>query len=186
MKPYRPHFLLIRASLAGLCCAAAAIAGTAAEAARPARAVRAAQVQTVLDCRTVADSAKRLACFDGAVAAMADAEVKGDLVTIDREQRREVRRQTFGLSLPALTLFDRGEKGEDADKLTATVAAASKGPTGRWLIQLDGGAVWRQIDDTDLFKTPHKGSVAVVKRGALGSFFMKIDGDSAFRAHRDN
>jgi hypothetical protein len=26
----------------------------------------------------------------------------------------------------------------------------------------------------------------VIKRGALGSFFMKIDGDSAFRVHRDN
>ena len=155
-------------------------------AATRAKETRAASVQTVLDCRAIADGAKRLACFDTAVGAMAEAETKGDLVTIDREQRREVRRQTFGLSLPSLTLFDRGEKGEDADKITTTVAEASRGPNGRWLVQLDGGALWRQTDDTDLYKTPHKGSTAVVRRGALGSFFMKVDGDSAFRVHRDN
>jgi hypothetical protein len=166
--------------------AVATAAAPLAHGATRAKPARAAAVQSVLDCRPITDDAKRLACFDAAVGGMVEAESKGDLVTMDREQRREVRRQTFGLSLPALTLFDRGEKGEDADNLTATVAEASKGPNGRWLIQLDGGALWRQTDDADLYKTPHKGSVAVIKRGALGSFFMKIDGDSAFRVHRDN
>jgi hypothetical protein len=179
----RPQIPLRAVIIAALVCAAIS---TGAEAAKVDKAVRAASVQTVLDCRSEPDPAKRLACFDAAVTAMADAEVKGDLVTIDREQRRQVRRQTFGLSLPALTLFDHGEKGEDADKITTTVADASKTGTGRWVIQLEGGATWRQIDDTDLYKTPHKGSVAVVRRAALGSFFMKIDGDSAFRVHRDN
>jgi putative N-acetylmannosamine-6-phosphate epimerase len=183
MSRDRPRNRLATAILAGLCCVGFAVG---AASAKGEKTVRAAQVQTVLDCRALTDGAKRLACFDAAVAAMAEAEVKGDLVTIDREQRREVRRQTFGLSLPALTLFDRGEKGEDADKITATVAEASKGANGRWLIQLDGGALWRQTDDTDLYKEPHKGSVAEVRRGALGSYFMKVDGDSAFRVHRDN
>ena len=167
----------------GAWCAAMA---TGATAAKVDKVTRAAAVQTVLDCRAITDADKRLACFDGSVAAMADAEVKGDLVTIDRAQRREVRRQAFGLVLPSLAMFDRGEKGEDADRITTTVAEASRGPTGRWMIELEGGARWRQTDDTDLFKTPHKGSLAVVRRGALGSFFVKIDGDSAFRAHRDN
>jgi hypothetical protein len=173
----------IFAAFLGLCCVAASGAATAA---KIDKAARAAAVQTVLDCRALTDGAKRLACFDAAVAAMEDAEAKGDLVTMDREQRREVRRQAFGLSLPAFTLFDHGEKSEDVDKLTAQVAEASKTGTGRWVIRLEGGATWRQIDDTDLYKTPHPGSVAVLRRAALGSFFMKIDGDSAFRVHRDN
>ena len=154
--------------------------------AAPGKAARAAAVQNVLDCRAITDDAKRLACFDTTVNGMVEAEKKGDLVTIDREQRREVRRQAFGLTLPSLSMFDRGEKGEDADKITTTVSQASKGPNGRWLIQLEGGALWRQTDDADLFKIPHRGSVAIVKKGSLGSFFMKIDGDSAFRVHRDN
>ena len=46
--------------------------------------------------------------------------------------------------------------------------------------------MWRQTDDQELFKEPHPGSTAVIRKGTLGSFFMKIDGDSAFRAHRDS
>lgn len=174
---------VIFASFLGACCTAAPVVAVAA---KIEKAVRAEAVQSVLDCRALTDGAKRLACFDAAVAAMESAEAKGDLVTMDREQRREVRRQAFGLSLPAFTLFDHGEKGEDADRLTAKVADASRNGAGRWVIRLEGGATWRQIDDTDLYKTPHPGSSAVLRRAALGSFFMKIDGDSAFRAHRDN
>lgn len=164
----------------------AVVGPSASDAAKLSKPTRAPAVQSVLECRAITEDAKRLACFDHTVGAMAEAETKGDLVTIDREQRREVRKQAFGLTLPSLSMFDRGEKGDDADKITTTVVEASRGPTGRWLIQLDGGAMWRQIDDADLYKIPHKGSVAVVKRGSLGSFFMKIDGDTAFRVHRDN
>ena len=161
-------------------------AASSVSAAPPLKAARASALQSVLDCRAITDDAKRLSCFDTTVSGMVDAEKKGDLVTMDREQRREVRRQAFGLTLPSLSLFDRGEKGEDADKITTTVTSAAKGANGRWVIQLEGGATWRQIDDTDLYKTPHAGSAAVVKKGALGSFFMKVDGDTAFRVHRDN
>ena len=145
----------------------------------------AAAVSAVLDCRAIADPAQRLACFDKTVGDMAKAETSGELLTLDREQRRSVRRQAFGLNLPSLTIFDRGEKGEDADRLTAKVVSAHKLGDGKWLIQLEGGAIWRQTDDQELLKEPHNGSTAVIKRGTLGSFFMKIDGDSAFRAHRD-
>ena len=152
----------------------------------PSKAVRAAAVQNVLDCRGLTDANARLACFDKTVAGMAEAETKGDLVTIDREQRRQVRRQAFGLSLPSLQIFDHGEKGEDADRITSKVTSASRGAGGKWIVELEGGAVWRQTDDTDLYKSPHAGSIAIVRKAALGSFFMKVDGDSAFRVHRDN
>src|SRR5690348_11419617 len=59
-------------------------------------------VQAVLDCRKLTDDAARLACYDRAVTAMASAEQSGDLVSIDREQRRAARRQAFGFQLPTL------------------------------------------------------------------------------------
>ena len=177
---------MIRQSmLAGLVIAAATSSLTWARNA-PSTPGTAAAVSAVMDCRAIADSAQRLACFDKTVGEMAKAETSGELLTLDREQRRSVRRQAFGLNLPSLTIFDRGEKGEDADRLTAKVVSAHKLGDGKWLIQLEGGAVWRQTDDQELFKEPHDGSTAVIKRGTLGSFFMKIDGDTAFRAHRDS
>lgn len=142
-------------------------------------------VQRVIDCRTIAESTQRLACFDGAVAAMDRAESSGDLVSIDRAQRRAARRQAFGLTLPSLGFLDRGEKAEEANRIIAKIAAASQDPYGKWTIRLDDGAVWRQIDDNTIDHPAHTGSTAEVRRALLGSFTMKIDGQFPFKVHRD-
>ena len=144
------------------------------------------QVKAVLDCRAIPENSARLACYDTAVAAMGQAEVKGDLLTLDTEQRRTVRRQSFGLTLPSFTLFDRGEKPEEADRLTAKIASVSRSPRGHWVIHLEDGAVWRQIDDEELRRDPKAGQAVAIRRAALGSFFMNIDGQSAIRVHRDS
>jgi len=168
----------LAAAVAGLLAAGGALAATAP--------TRAPSFQGVLDCRKIDDSVQRLACYDKAVDGMADAEAKGDLVTIDREQRRAVRHQAFGLTLPSLSIFDRGEKPEEVDKISAKVASASRNPYGKWIIKLDDGAVWRQIDDNEVPHAPHAGSTADIRRVLLGSFFMNLDGQEAIRVHRDN
>jgi hypothetical protein len=147
---------------------------------------RPAALQAVVDCRAIADNAQRLACFDAAVEKMTQAETSGDLVSVDREERRAVRRQSFGFMLPSLTIFDRGEKAEDVDRLTATLASAWKNSDGKWVFRLDDGAVWRQIDDYDLSRDPHPGSTIVIKRALLGSFQLDVDGQPGLRVHRDN
>ena len=141
-------------------------------------------VQAVIACRATKEAAERLACYDKAVAAMDAAQSQGDLVTLDREQRRAVRRQAFGFTLPAFNIFDRGEKPEEASRITAKVAAASQDLRGKWQIKLDDGAVWMQTDDEDLLRLPKPGMSVVVRRGSLGSFFLKVEGDQAFRARR--
>jgi hypothetical protein len=146
---------------------------------------RAPIVQAVIDCRTITEPTARLACYDKAVDGMAQADAKGDLVTIDREQRQTVRRQAFGLTLPALSMFDRG-KAENVDRITATVSAAARGADGKWLITLDDGALWRQTDDQELYPAPRAGAQVTVRKGALGSFFMDIGRDKAIRVHRQN
>ncbi len=144
------------------------------------------QVKAVLDCRAIPENSARLACYDAAVAAMGQAEVKGDLLTLDKEQRRTVRRQSFGLTLPSFTLFDRGEKPEEADRLISKIASVSRLPRGQWVIHLEDGAVWRQIDEEELRRDPKAGQAVAIRRAALGSFLMNIDGQSAIRVHRDS
>ena len=147
---------------------------------------RAPVVQTVLDCRKLEDGVQRLACYDKAVDSMAQAEARGDLVTVDREQRRAVRRQAFGFNLPSLAFFDRGEKAGEADRITAKVASASRDPFGHWVIKLDDGAVWRQTDQNYLSRDAHRGSTVEIRRGTLGSFLMSVDGQLAIKVHRDS
>ncbi len=152
--------------------------------AAPAPPPSAAAVKAVMDCRALTEATQRLACFDKSVAAMAQAEASGDLMTIDREQRRAVRKQAFGLVLPTLEIFNRGEKPEEANRLTAKVARARQDANGKWLITLDDGAVWLQTDDYPLNRDPKAGSTVVIMKGVMGSFFMKVDGQEAIKARR--
>lgn len=143
-------------------------------------------VQAVIDCAKIGPSDQRLACYDAAVAAMAKAQTTGDLVAIDRAQRRAARRQAFGFSLPSLAFLDRGEKAEEVNNLETTVTAVSRGAEGKWVITVEGGAVWRQTDNNDLSKDPRVGSAVKISKGVLGAFFMNIDRQQAIKVHRVN
>jgi hypothetical protein len=144
-------------------------------------------LQAVVDCRQVADDAKRLTCYDAAITGMTKAEESGDLVAIDREQRSKVRRQAFGFALPSLDLLEqRGAKPEALDHVDETLAAAWHAADGKWMLRMQDGAVWRQVDDYDLSREPHPGSAIVIKNAMLGSFMMKVDGQPEIRVHREN
>jgi hypothetical protein len=141
-------------------------------------------VQAVVECRKIEDSSQRLACYDQAVAALTNAQQSGDLVTLDRKQRQAVRKQAFGFTLPTLSMFDTGEKQDD--RIDETLASAHQVGEGRWVFQMQDGAVWRQIDDEFLSREPHPGSAIVIKRAMLGSYMLTVDGQPGVRVHRDN
>lgn len=158
-------------------------------AAGPTAKQRAVVLQAVVDCRKVADAAARVACYDAAVDRLDRAEASGDVVVVDREEARKVRRETFGLQLPSLDVFGRalGDEAEtaDADRIVEAVKSASRLAYGQWMLELQSGAVWRQIDDRTLNRAPHPGSTAEIRKGAFGGFFMKVDGQPAIKVRRD-
>ena len=174
----------MRQMLAILVIAALALGASASLATAPKPLASPAVVQALLDCGKIADNGERLACYDKAAAALQSATASGDLVAIDREQRRAARRQSFGFALPSLSFLDRGEKEGPASHVTATVEEANQDPTDRWVIRLDDGAVWEQTEPEALGRRPHKGSTVVISRGAMGGFFMTIDGEGAGKAKR--
>ena len=143
-------------------------------------------VQAVVDCRAVVDSAQRLACYDAAADALAKAQSSGDLLTLDREQRRAARKQAFGFVLPSLSFLDTGEKPDELNRIEETLASASQDAEGKWTFRMQDGAVWRQIDDEFLSRKPHAGSAIMIRRAMIGSFMLSVDGQPAVRAHRDN
>jgi hypothetical protein len=165
--------------------ALACVAGGAAMAAKPAP-TTAPAVQAVVDCRKIDDSVQRLACYDAATDALTKAATSGDLVTLDRQQRRTVRKQAFGFTLPALAMFDVGEKSESMNSIDETLASARQDAQGKWTFVMQDGAVWRQIDDEFLSHDPHPGSAIVISRAVMGSFMLSVDKQPGVRAHRDN
>ena len=162
------------------------LAGAPAAFADPAPALSRAEVLNDLTaCRAIADATARLDCYDKAAAAIDQAQASGDVVVIDRAQARAARRQVFGFNLSALSILDRTAPRDEVNTLNSTAAEAYRNGDGKWVIVLDDGAHWRQIDDADLSHSPHAGSVIRIRHASLGSFVMNIDGQPYIRVHRD-
>lgn len=163
--------------------AAAAVGGSAAAAQTKSEA-RTELLQRLVDCRKQADDAARLACYDSQVEALDQAEAKGDIVVVDREQARSVRRQAFGFTMPSMTLFERGEKPEEIDNVSGVIKSARRGGDGKWVVELEDGAVWAQVDTEKVPRDPRPGMDVKIRKASIGSYFMNIAGQRAVRARR--
>ncbi|HLZ76519.1 hypothetical protein [Phenylobacterium sp.] len=177
-KPRFAAATLLIAAVAG----AAAAPGLAAEPAAPARA---AQLQQLLDCRKLTDPTQRLACFDQAAGVLDQAEAKGDVVVVDREQARKVRRQAFGFTLPSMSLFSRGEKPEEITSADGVIASARQLPTGKWEFTLEDGARWVQVDLTEIPLTPKPGQKVKIRTASMGSYAMSVNNQREVKVHRE-
>ena len=162
---------------AGLSVLATAAAGHAAEPEGTGERV----LQRFAQCRSITDPAARLDCFDKAAGALEQAVKAKEVRIVDRGDVRKARRSLFGFTLPSLKLFG----GDDADKdepefteINATVASARAVENGRAEIVLadDTKAVWRTTDP--LAFPPRAGAKIRIRKGALGNYFMNIDGKS--------
>lgn len=181
MSAVRPTLTPVLLSLAVLAIAMPALAKD------PKPESRAAAFKAVTDCRTVTDPNARLACYDEAVGKLDQAESSGQLVVLDREAAKEVKRQAFGFSIPSISLFSKGEKEEEVDRLADTLKSARERADHKWVFELQSGGVWRQIDSAQFVNDPKSGDSVEVKRAALGSYMLKVNGKQpAVKVHRDD
>lgn len=142
-------------------------------------------IAAIVTCRALADTPARLACYDAAAAGLAQAIDRKAIYVVDKAQVQKTRRSLFGLPLPSLGIM--GDDSDDENKvvqLDGVIRGASAGFDGNWMITLEDGSVWRQVDASPLGHSPRKGDKIVVKRAALGSYKMNVAGQSAVRVRR--
>ncbi len=171
---------------------AAAIAVIMIAAAAPALAQKEVRPQSPLisalgQCRAIADSTKRLACYDGASARLVGAATSGEVTVVDRSELRQARRSLFGFNMPKLPFFggDTSAESDTGTLETTAIEARSSGNGGRFLMKLAEGNAWWEITETYVnFDPPRKGSKVVIKRGPMGSYFVRIDGQRGVRGRR--
>lgn len=145
-------------------------------------------------CADLAGDAERLACYDGAVADLRGKETRGEVVAVDSEKVREIERDAFGFSLPSLPkLFSRAGMSGGGDALESAeteavvleIARTTSGANGVRLI-MTNGQIWLQVDGRPIKEFRVKGHQAHIRRAALGSFVMEIDGKGlAYRVRRE-
>jgi hypothetical protein len=142
-----------------------------------------AQVQSLLACRSVTDSAQRLTCYDRAAQGFAEAVGKKEVVVIDKARATQARRSLFGFTVPNLgSLFGGG--GDEISQIEGIVQNVIENGDGSLVITLADGSTWSQIDDTPVALPPRRGDKIVVRRGALGAYFVKIGSQPGYKAKR--
>ncbi|HEY0624320.1 hypothetical protein [Sphingomonas sp.] len=137
-------------------------------------------VDAVTACRDVADSAARLACFDAAVARLAAAQDKKEVVVLDRAEVQKTRRSLFGFTLPRIKLFGGGDdedNPEDIKEINGSVAGVSAVSGDRWTVTLDDDTRWITTESSRGFP-PRAGETVRIRRAALGSY------DASFNKRR--
>lgn len=142
-----------------------------------------ASVQSLLSCRSIADSQQRLACYDKAAQGFAEAVTKREVVVIDKARANEARRSLFGFSIPNFGAL-LGGGGDEVNQIQSTVQGAVENGDGSFTITLADGSTWMQTDSTPVALAPRRGDKVVVKRGTLGSYFLRLGSQPGFKARR--
>jgi hypothetical protein len=142
-------------------------------------------VQALANCRGQTDDQTRLRCYDEAAAALTQATESGSVLVVDREDVRKTRRSLFGFSLPKLPLFSGDDSADSQqDEITAKVASASELGYNKFRIRLEDGAIWETTEGSATVFAPRRGDTVVIKRGSLGSYMIRIDGQRGLKAKR--
>lgn len=137
-------------------------------------------------CQGEVSDAARLACYDMAVGKMITATEEGELRVVDRSEMREARRKLFGFSLPDFGLFKgKGQIEEEELAMVETTIAGVRPSANRgWLLTTAEGAVW-QIDDVpNRLMTPRVSQSLELRKGSMGSYFIRINGQPGIKGTR--
>jgi hypothetical protein len=137
-------------------------------------------------CRSIADQAERLACYDSKVGAMVTASDAGDVKVVSREEVRRTRRQLFGITMPEIALFKGDGKGEDefSDLFETTITSGRQTGQSSWRFTTAEGAVW-EINNTPRKLAPIKpGDKVAFKKASLGYYFVRINGQLGVKGRR--
>jgi hypothetical protein len=174
-------------------CAAAAHAQTA----PPANDTPAALAR-VYACADIAEERERLACYDSAVGRLKEAETQGEFAAIDREQAREVERESFGFRLPSLgrllPRFGGGERPAATASSVAEPEAEQQFVVERVIERRDGqhtfvmtdGQVWVQVAPQRAANV-RDGTRVTIRRGALGGYMLVSErGGAGHRVRRQD
>lgn len=143
-------------------------------------------VDKLKKCQSISDGQERLACFDAAVGEIVAANDAGEVRIIDQEDIRNTRRQLFGLSVPEVGVLkrDAGEDKEASELLETTITSVRYLSAKKIRFTTEEGAIWEINRPPRRLRTVKAGHNVVFKKAALGTFFIRIDGQMGVKGKR--
>jgi hypothetical protein len=144
---------------------------------------RAEILQKLIDCRSISDSAERLACFETQTAKIDEAEAKRDLVIIDRDIATKSRKENFGLPTKPLVVGKTPALGEGVTDVTSKIRSVKLLNNNRWLFVLEDGARWYQAESKSI-RQPKPGQMIRIRKASFGGYLANVNGQIATRVRR--
>ena len=143
-------------------------------------------VSAIDRCRQITDPMQRLACYDSAAGALVQATNSGTVAIVDQNEVKKVRHSLFGFSLPKIPFFSGDTTSNEAqNQLDTTITKVTALNNGYFRIVIaDNNAVWETTDDYASFDPPKPGQKIEIVRGALGNYFLRINGQLGVRGRR--
>ncbi len=143
----------------------------------------------VYACRDIAEDAARLACFDGAVGRLREAQTQGNFAAVDRGQVQEVQREGFGFNIGGLTrllprLGGGDAQSDDLESVEVVVERVVERANGYHAFVMTNGAVWVQVV-AERARNVRPGQTVRIRRAAVGSYMLSPGAGSAHRVRRE-
>ncbi|MEQ1930583.1 MAG: hypothetical protein ABL957_08620 [Parvularculaceae bacterium] len=151
-------------------------------------------IDAALACRTVADNAARLACFDGAVAGVDSAKAERSAELQEKKVAKEKKkREDFGLKGGDVVVMADTEENfggeavpeiraaQDEKRLktiTATATSIKVNSIKQATLVLDNGQVWKQLEsDDENLGHPKDGKpyTVTIKRATFGNYMATVE-----------
>lgn len=134
-------------------------------------------LSSIYACAELLDDTQRLACFDTHVPALRVKEQKKEIVAVDAESVKAIKREAFGFSLPSLPKLGigiwSGEKQEKSKDILVTAVKSIRRANNRYIIHLDNGQIWRQVNG-DLKYVPKGKLEATIKPASLNTYYLSL------------
>jgi len=132
------------------------------------------QLGSVQACRTIADLAQRVACYDrasapGAAPAQA-ARTQPSAPPPPSPTPEEQFGRTPERAPPAAPPPRQAAAPQQLDQISARIVSLRSDALGRLSFVLDNGQVWRMTESEGVFDFPARGDPVTVRHGALGGY----------------
>ncbi len=126
------------------------------------------------DCAEIGDNMQRLACFDKMAASLQLAEEKKEIVTIDAQAAKKIKKEAFGFHLPSLPKLGLPTIGADNKIDSVVLDVKSIGFVhNKYIITFENGQVWEQSGGR-LNYVPKGKLTATIKPKSMGSFVLSL------------
>jgi hypothetical protein len=80
-------------------------------------------IESLANCRKIADNAVRVACYDRTVDGLTVAVNRNDIAIVNKEQVKESRKKLFGFNVGKLPIFGDAEDDSASNVLTTTITS---------------------------------------------------------------